>query len=46
MQTSDIGCCCCGIIAGFMLAVLLTAGAEQVYCGAVAVARRDGKKSR
>ena len=26
--------------------MLLTAGAKQVYCGAVAVARRDGKKSR
>ncbi len=26
--------------------MLLTAGAEQVYCGAVAVARRDGNKSR
>ena len=31
MQTSDIGCCCCGIIAGFMLAVLLTAGAAGAY---------------
>lgn len=26
--------------------MLLTAGAKQVYCGAVAVARRDGKNSR
>ena len=40
MQTSDIGCCCCGIIAGFMLAVLLTAGAKEVHCAAVAAARK------
>ena len=35
-----------GATAGEAARVLLTAGAEQVYCGAVAVARRDGKKSR
>ena len=31
MQISDIGCCCCGIIAGFVLAVLLLAGAAGAY---------------
>lgn len=32
-----------GATAGEAARVLLTAGAKQVYCGAVAVARRDGK---
>lgn len=35
-----------GATAGEAARVLLTAGAKQVYCGAVAVARRDGKNSR
>ncbi len=35
-----------GATAGEAARMLLTAGAKEVYCGAVAVARRDGKNSR